>query len=109
MAAILVVLTSSPGSPAGRHALALAESLSRDGHALTLACLQDAAVLGSSLPLRDARPALEGMFERGTRCVVLRDDLALRGLQAGRRASVVDYADVVALIAAGHDRVIGAL
>jgi len=47
---------------------------------------------------------------RGQRgCVVLQEDLALRGLEAGPCAAPVDHAGLIALLAADHDRVIGAL
>ncbi|MFQ5898264.1 MAG: hypothetical protein ACE5JN_08460 [Candidatus Methylomirabilia bacterium] len=109
MASILVVLTSPPGAPTGRQALALAESLAGQGHALTLCCLQDATLLGSNRAPRDARVALDRLLDRGARCVVLGEDLALRGVQDGPLASTVDHAGLVALLAAPHDRVIGAL
>lgn len=109
MGSILVVLTSPPTAPAGRQALALAGSLRSQGHGLTLCCLQDAAVLGSTRPPRDIRPELEGLMARDVRCVVLQQDLALRGLEAAPRAEPVDHAGLLAVLAAGHDRVIGAI
>jgi sulfur transfer complex TusBCD TusB component (DsrH family) len=109
MASILVVLTSPPAAPAGRHALALAESLRSQGHGLTLCCLQDAAVLGSTRPPRDVRPELERLVAQDVRCVVLQEDLVSRGLEAAPRAIPVDHAGLVARLAADHDRVIGAL
>lgn len=109
MASILLVLSSSPTSPAGRQAVSLAESLAGQGHALTLCCLQDGTLLGSDHAPPEARSALADMLDRGARCVVLDEDLALRGLRPGARASAVDHAGVVALLGAAHDRVIGAL
>ena len=109
MGSILVVLTSPPVAPAGRQALALADSLRSQGHGLTLCCLQDAAVLGSTRSPREIRPELEGLMARDVRCVVLQEDLALRGLEAGPRTATVDHAGLIALLAADHDRVIGAL
>ena len=109
MPSILVVLTSSPGTPAGQQALALAESLTDQGHVLTLCCLQDAAVLGSHCPPRDAHAVFGRLLARGARCAVLGEDLRLRGLQESPHASVLDQADLVTLLAADHDRVIGAL
>lgn len=109
MASILVVLTSSPSTPAGGQALSLAESLAGQGHALTLCCVQDAVLLGSDRAPRDARVALDRLLSHGARCVVLGEDLACRGLKPGDRAATVDHAGVVALLAAEHDRVIGAL
>jgi hypothetical protein len=100
MASILLVLTSSPLSPPGQRALALAGSLAEAGHALTLCCLQDAVA---------TPPFLRHLLERGTRCVVLGEDLEMRGLRAPEGATVVDRAGIVALLADGHDRVIGAL
>lgn len=109
MASILVVLTSSPTTPGGRQALALAESLADQGHALTLCCLQDATLLGSNCPPPDAWPALDRLLDRGARCLVLGEDLGLRGLQEGPRSSTVNHAGLVTLLTSEHDRVIGAL
>jgi hypothetical protein len=109
MASILVVLTSSPASPAGQRALSVASSLVAQGHVLTLCCLQDAAVLGSDRAPSEARASLNRLLDRGTRCVVLGEDLACRGLKRSERASAVDRAGIVALLDAGHDRVMGAL
>lgn len=109
MASILVVLSNSPSSPAGQRALSIAEVLADQGHALTLCCLQDAALLGSNHAPRDAQIALDRLLGQGACCVVLREDLACRGLKPGDRAATVDHAGVIALLAAGHDRVIGAL
>ncbi len=109
MASILVVLISSPAAPGGQRALALAESFADQGHTLTLCCLQDAVLLASDRAPADARAALDRLLESGSRFVVLGEDLALRGLRARSRASAVDHAGVVALLAGGHDRVIGAL
>ena len=109
MGSILVVLTSPPVGPAGRQALAVADSLRRQGHGLTLCCLQDAAVLGSTRPPRDVRPELEALMARDVRCVVLQEDLALRGLETDPGVTPVDHAGLIALLAADHDRVIGAL
>ncbi|MBI5628910.1 MAG: DsrE family protein [Candidatus Rokubacteria bacterium] len=106
MASILLVLTSSPHSPPGQRALALAGSLAEAGHAITLCCLQDAVFLGVG---DQARPALRRLLGGGAQWAVLREDLAMRGLRAPEGASVVDHAGVVALLTAGHDRVIGAL
>ncbi len=109
MASILIVLASSPASSFGERALALAESLSREGHVLTLCCLQDAALLASTRAPRAARAALEGMLHRGARCLVTAEDLEFRGLRVADRVSPTDHAGVVALLASEHDRVIGAL
>ena len=109
MASILVALSSSPETPAGRHALTLAESLAAEGHALTLCCLQDAVLLGSDRAPGEARATLDGLLARGARCLVLREDLLLRGLRAGERALTVDHAGLIAALTADHDRVIGAL
>lgn len=109
MASILIVLSSSPGSSLGQRALALAESLSREGHALTLCCLQDAALLASTRAPRTARAVLEGMRHRGARCLVTAEDLQIRGLQASDGISATDHSGVVALLAGAHGRVIGAL
>lgn len=109
MASILVTLASSPDTPAGERALALAESLSRDGHALTLCCLQDAVLLASTRAPRPARAALGRLLDRGARCLVLGADLALRGLEPELHACAVDYPKVIAALTAGHARVIGAL
>jgi hypothetical protein len=46
---------------------------------------------------------------RDVRCVVLHEDLASRGLEAGPDATPIDHAGLIALLAADHDRVIGAL
>ena len=108
MASILVVLTSSPASPAGQRALSVAESLVDQGHVLTLCCLQDAVLLGSDLSPHEDRASLDRLLDRGTRCVVLGEDLACRGLRRSERASAVDHAGIVALLSAEHDRVIGA-
>jgi hypothetical protein len=108
MASVLITLTSSPDAAAGRHALALAESLADEGHALTLCCLEDAVLLGSARAPREARTALDRLHDRGVRCLVLRPDLALRGLEAGPQAETVGYPDVIAVLGAGPDRVIGA-
>ncbi|MEK7370749.1 MAG: hypothetical protein AAB265_04760 [candidate division NC10 bacterium] len=52
---------------------------------------------------------LASLLDRGARCLVLRQDLLLRGLQGGERALTVDHADLIAALTANHDRVIGAL
>lgn len=109
MASILLVLASSPASPAGERAVSLAESLARQGHALTLCCVQDAVLLASDRAAPGAEAALERLHDHGARCVVLGEDLALRGLRAGALASAVDRAGLVALLDAGPDRVVGAL
>jgi len=109
MASILIVLSSSPGSSLGQRALALAESLSRAGHALTLCCLQDAALLASTRAPGAARAALDGMRQRGARCLVSAEDLEMRGLRASDGIAATDHAGVVALLTGAHDRVIGAL
>ncbi len=109
MAAILLALSSSPETPAGQRALALAGSLADQGHALTLCCLQDAVLVASTRASNEARAALDRLLDRGARCLVLGEDLALRGLRAGPRASALDYTGLVAALAGDHDRVIGAL
>ena len=109
MAKILVTLISSPETTAGRRALALAGALTDQGHELTLCCLQDAVLLGSSRAPAESRAALDRLLDRGARCVVAEDDLALRGLEAGARASALGYPGLAETLAAGHDRVIGAL
>jgi sulfur transfer complex TusBCD TusB component (DsrH family) len=109
MASIVVTLISAPGTPGGRRALALAGSLAAQGHALTLCCLQDAVLLGSDRAPLEARMALERVLAQGGRCLVLRQDLAMRGLRPAAQAAVVDHAGIVATLAAGHDRVIGAV
>lgn len=106
MASILLVLTSSPHSSAGRRALALAESLVDQRHTLTLCCLQDAAVLAAG---HATRPLLQRLLKAGARCVVLQDDVTSRGLRALDDVSLVDRAAIVSLLAGDHDRVIGAL
>jgi len=109
MASILVVLISSPTSPAGQRALSVAESLVDQGHVLTLCCLQDAVLLAGDPSPREAGARLDRLLERGTRCVVLGEDLACRGLTRRERATAVDHAEVVALLSAQYERVIGAL
>lgn len=109
MASILVTLSSAPGSAAGRHALALSRSLADQGHSLTLCCLQDAVLLASTRAPSHDRAALDRLLDGGGRCVVLGDDLTLRGLAPGPRAETVDLPGLVALLAGEHDRVIGAL
>jgi sulfur transfer complex TusBCD TusB component (DsrH family) len=108
MASILIAFSSSPETPAGRHALKLAESLAAAGHTLTLCCLQDAALLGSDRAPAEARTVLDGLLDRGARCMALLDDLTLRGLQAGARAETVDHAGLIAVLTADHHRVVGA-
>ncbi len=108
MASILIALSSSPETPAGRHALRLAESLAAERHALTLCCLQDAVLLGSDRVPGEARAMLDDLLDRGARCLVLGEDLLLRGLQAGERALTVDHAGLIAALTADHDRVVGA-
>jgi sulfur transfer complex TusBCD TusB component (DsrH family) len=49
------------------------------------------------------------LLDRGARCVVLDEDLVMRGLRVGEGASAVDYGGLVALLTEPHDRVIGAL
>ncbi len=109
MASILIALSSSPASPAGRHALRLAEALAAQGHALTLCCLQDGVLLGSDRAPGEARAVLDGLLDRRARCLVLDEDLLLRGLRAGERALTVDHAGLIAALTADHDRVVGAL
>jgi sulfur transfer complex TusBCD TusB component (DsrH family) len=108
MASICVVLRSAPDTPAGRQALALVESLAREGHTLTLCCLQDAVLLAADRGLEGARETLAGLLARGARCLVLGDDLVTRGLRAGEHACTVDRAGLIAALTAGHDRVVGA-
>jgi hypothetical protein len=108
MASVLIALTSSPDAAAGQRALALAESLAGEGHALTICCLEDAVLLGSARAPREARAALDRLHDRGVRCFVLGPELALRGLEAGPQAESVGYPDVIAALAACPDRVIGA-
>lgn len=109
MGSILLVLTSAPGTPAGQRALSVAESLADEGHRLSLVCLQDAVLLGSDPSPLEARSSLDRLVARGATLAVLAEDLACRGLARSERASAVDHAGVVALLSAGHDRVIGAL
>ena len=106
MASILMVLASSPHSSAGQQALALAESLAGQGHALILCCLQDAVGAGGASDC--TRSVLHHLWEGGARWVVLGADLEMRGLETPEGASVVDRAGVVALLAGDYDRVIGA-
>jgi len=108
VASILLALSSSPDTAAGQRALALADSLADQGHALTLCCLQDAVLLASSRAPAAADVALARLLDRGARCLVLGEDLALRGLRAGPRASTLGYPGLVAALAGDHDRVIGA-
>lgn len=108
MASILIVLTSAPATAGGWRALTLADGLAARGHRLTMCCLQDAALLGSTRVPGEARAMLGRLVDRGARCLVLREDLALRGLEADARAATVDRAGLVAELTAGHDRVIGA-
>ncbi len=108
MASILIVLTSAPGTDGGRRALTLADGLAARGHRLTVCCLQDAALLGSNHVPGEARASLDRLLDRGARCLVLLDDLVLRGLDAGERAVTVDRAGLVAALTADHDRVAGA-
>lgn len=108
MASMLITLSSSPETPAGRQALALADSLAAAGHALTFCCLQDAVLLGSNRAPGEARATLDGVLARGARCLVLGEDLRLRGLRAGARALTVDHAGLIAALTADHGRVIGA-
>jgi hypothetical protein len=46
---------------------------------------------------------------RDVRCVVLQEDLVLRGLEVAPHVIPVDHAGLIAQLAADHDRVIGAL
>lgn len=108
MASILIAVTSAPETAGGRQALTLADSLVAQGHRLTVCCLQDAALLGSSRIPGEARVVLDRLLDRGGRCLVLLDDLALRGLEAGARAVTVDRAGLIAALTADHDRVVGA-
>jgi sulfur transfer complex TusBCD TusB component (DsrH family) len=109
MASILVALISSPETPGGRRALSLAESLAIQGHAVTLCCVQDAVLLGSSRAPRPSKATLDRLLGRGARCMVLGEDLASRGLEPGPAVSMVDHMGLVTALAADHDRIIGAL
>ncbi|MBI2159732.1 MAG: hypothetical protein HYU25_04970 [Candidatus Rokubacteria bacterium] len=109
MASMLIALSSSPETPAGRQALKLADALAGAGHALTLCCLQDAALLGSDRASGAARAVLDRLLDRGARCLVLGEDLRLRGLRAGARTLTVDHAGLIAALTTDHDRIIGAL
>ncbi len=109
MASILMVLISSPASPAGQRALSVAESLADEGHRLNLICLQDAVLLGSDRSPLEARSLLDRLLARGATLAVLGEDLACRGLGRSERASAVGHAGIVSLLSAEHDRVIGAL
>lgn len=108
MATILLALTSAPDTAGGRHALVLAESLAAGGHRLTVCCLQDGVVLGSNRVSGEAQAVLDRLLDRGARCLVLLEDLVLRGLEAGARAVTVDRAGLIAALTADHDRVVGA-
>ncbi len=105
---ILVLLASAPDSPSGKQALAFAQSMTAEGHALTLCCRQDAAAWGAGRADDPTRSFVHRLEAAGVRCVALGADLELRGLRAARGVSVVDYAGLVTLLAAEHDRVIGA-
>ena len=109
MASILMVLISSPASPAGQRARSVAESLADEGHRLNLICLQDAVLLGSDRSPLEARSLVHRLLARGATLAVLGEDLACRGLKPDNRALTIDHAGVVALLAREHDRVIGAL
>jgi hypothetical protein len=109
MASILVALMSSPETPRGRRALSIVESLAVQGHTLTLCCVQDAVLLGSSRAPQPSRATLDRLLSHGARCLVLGEDLALRGLEAGPAVSMVDHTGVATALAADHDRIIGAL
>lgn len=109
MASILVALISSPETPGGQRALSLVECLVVRGHTVTLCCVQDAVLLGSSRSPQPSRATLDRLLGRGARCLVLGEDLALRGLEPGPAVSMVDHAGVVTALAADHDRIIGAL
>jgi len=78
-------------------------------HAGTLCCLQDAVLLASTRAPSGGRAALDRLLDGGARCLVLSDDLILRGLQAAARARAIDYPVVVATLMADHDRVVGTL
>ena len=106
---ILMLLASAPHSPSGKQALTFAQSLAAEGHALTLCCLQDAVAWGAGVADDPTRSLLHRLEAVGVRRVVLGADLEMRGLRAPRGVSVVDYAGLVTLLAAEHDRVIGAL
>ena len=109
MASILVALTSSPETPAGQRALSLVESLAVQGHTVTLCCMQDAVLLGSSRAPHSSRATLDRLLGRGARCLVLGEDLASRGLEPGPTVSMPDHAGLAMALAADHDRIIGAL
>jgi hypothetical protein len=109
MASVLVALISSPETPVGQRALSLVECLVVQGHAVTLCCVQDAALLGSSRAPQTSRATLDRLLGGGARCLVLGDDLALRGLEPGPAVSVVDQVGLATTLAADHDRIIGAL
>lgn len=104
---IVMLLASAPHSPSGKQALAFAQSLAAQGHALTLCCLQDAVAWGAGGADDPTRSFLHRLEAAGVRWVVLGADLEMRGLRAPRGVSVVDYAGLVTLLAAEHDRVIG--
>jgi hypothetical protein len=109
MASILVALTSSPETPAGQRALSLVESLTVQGHTVTLCCMQDAVLLGSSRASHPSRAMLDRLLGRGARCLVLGEDLASRGLEPGPAVSMLDHAGLATTLAGDHDRIIGAL
>ena len=108
MASILLALISAPETAGGRQALALAESLAAAGHRLTVCCLQDATILGSNRAPSDARATLDRLLDRVARCLIIVDDLVLRGLAVGERAMTVDRDGIVAALTAADDRVVGA-
>jgi hypothetical protein len=109
MASVLIALISSPETPGGQRALSLVECLVVQGHTVTLCCVQDAALLGSSRAPQPSRATLDRLLGGGARCVVLGEDLALRGLEPGPAVSVVDHVGLATTLAAEHDRIIGAL
>jgi len=110
MASILMVITSSPHTPAGERAPSRSASPwpARDTRS-PFAASRTAVLLASTRAPSGGRAALDRLLDPDARCLVLSDDLILRGLQAAARARAIDYPAVVATLTADHDRVVGAL
>lgn len=104
MASTLILIGSSGRAGATRDAVALAELLWKQGQELGICLLQDA------VPMACGQAGI-GRPE-GAALYVLGEDLRLRGLReadATPRAKVVDYVELVDLMLAKYERVIGIL
>ncbi|MEW5817809.1 MAG: DsrH/TusB family sulfur metabolism protein [Spirochaetota bacterium] len=105
MKSILMMISSSPGSPNARTALELADNLRHKGNEVALYLLQDGvfhAVSGDKV--------MERMVAEKICCYCLEEDLVMRGfrkLNLIPQAKVSSYEELVDLMMEKYDSTIG--